>query len=185
MPETLSNYFVSFQLLDNLWGVVVFLTLFLCILPFSIIIFDIVQVNFDHFLRSFFPGNPEELTSFHYKHTKRNGKIQDRIMSRVGHYIPPRWYSPHLGTLIAFGHDPQLPYECEMLKSSHDTGEFLVSWYPRKPSVEESLTEVIRIVVFFPGLGLSARSVSSGHSFASTSLLSSPLLPLTTRNSPS
>jgi hypothetical protein len=66
-----------------------------------------------------------------------------------------------LGTMISFGHDLELAYETEMIKSQ-DGGHFQISWYPSKPSQNSAQPER-KIIVFFPGLSLTAKSVSTAY----------------------
>lgn len=134
-------------------------------------------------------------TPIHASETKINKKIIDRIKTNVGEYNPPWWYSPDLGTLVAFGHDPKLPYETEIVERTEDNlpVSYSIDWWPCKPpqlrnnsssssssssssaSVEgneaspspstsstshpnDQSGDGLRIIVFVPGLGLTARN---------------------------
>lgn len=98
-----------------------------------------------------------ELTEFHFTSTPFNHKVEEVIRAEVGDYRPPWWYLSHLGTLMAFGADLKLSYQVEVLQAE-DKNKFHLNYYPHKPPIHE-LTEKINIVVYFPGLGLTAKSV--------------------------
>lgn len=171
---------ITIHLFDRIWFAIVSFAILLFLLPFSVLVYDILYTNIElwryRFMKSmseifqiqnvnFFQIRSEELTNFHYKYTKRNEEIVHNILHHVGHYLPPWWYSSHLGTLVAFGYDPQLVYESEMVKSLYDEDSFQLSWYPRKPtaiskSTTTTPTTKYNIIVYFPGLGLTSRSVS-------------------------
>eukprot|EP01040_Poterioochromonas_malhamensis_P013271 gene13271-14576_t len=157
---------ISINLFDRIWVVVVTIAVILFLLPFSFILFDLIRVNCEllhlrakRALKDVTAPENEELTSFCYKHTALNAKIVENILRGVGHYLPPWWYSSHLGTLVAFGYDPQLQYETEIVKSANDDDCFSLSWYPSRPSNKSVVSGSVEdVLLFFPGLGLSSRS---------------------------
>jgi hypothetical protein len=142
------------------WYIGLYTFVIVCFLPIWRILYDVFTVNFNYFKWFCLQRKPaEEFTSFYYKNTKRNNIVTSKIKTKVGDYLPPLWYSPDIGTIIAFGVDPKLPYKTEKLKSNHDQEEFLISWYPKKPTSDESRQGELKIILFFPGLGLTAKSV--------------------------
>lgn len=94
-----------------------------------------------------------ELLEFFFQHSKLNNRITERIKTFVGSYSPPWWYSPHLGTIFPFGHDPQVQYVEEIFVDNGS--KFSVHWYPCKPSTNEK--KEIKIILFLPGIGLTSR----------------------------
>ena len=100
---------------------------------------------------------------FWFQPTAKNVQMVNDLRS-IGEYKPPWWYWSHLGAIFAFGHDPQLRYEREIITHA-DGSRCAIDWYPRKPTpLSISLlangdgVEPIKICVFIPGLGLSSRS---------------------------
>ena len=87
-----------------------------------------------------------------------NNIVVTRIKHSVGSYQPPLWYSPHLGTLVPFGRDLPMVYHREIM--SNTDGSFAVDWFPLKPLATAEGTTPIKIILFFPGLGLSSKNVS-------------------------
>ncbi len=97
--------------------------------------------------------------NFWFQSTGKNHQIMD-ILGKIDEYKPPWWYWSHLGTIFAFGHDPQLKYERE-IKTNSDGSRFAVDWYPRKPtsclsSIYSENQPPLKICIFIPGLGLSS-----------------------------
>lgn len=88
-----------------------------------------------------------------------NSRIKSRILSFAGSYSPPWWYSPHLGTLVAFGQDLVVDYESHIVETVD--AAFRVDWFPERPTSAE---ESFKIVMFFPGLGLSSKNVRMNFS---------------------
>lgn len=136
------------------FGLLEVFLLFFLVIPFLILVVYISKRNIFKFTSK--GKHSGGKTAFLYKHSRFNEKAEARIRDEVGDYQPPWWYSPHLGTLVSFGADRKLQYEVEVMQAE-DGGHFTVSWYPHKPSPSE---EVMRkIIVFFPGLGLTAKNV--------------------------
>jgi hypothetical protein len=115
---------------------------------------------------------------FEYLPSEFNRYCVQMLETRVGNYSAPWWYSAHLGTILAFGRDKECKYDDELL-ISEDGISFKISWFPKKPDVnwlkEQLLLERVRhnlstdnshcgsfgkVILYFPGLGLSAQSVS-------------------------
>jgi len=96
----------------------------------------------------------------HASETKTNKRAMERIQNNAGDYNPPWWYSPDLGTLSAFGHDPKLKYETEIIERIEDglPVSYSIDWWPCKPPPSSSSSSSMRIIVFVPGLGLTARN---------------------------
>lgn len=91
--------------------------------------------------------------------TPFNHRFKHFLLHQVGDFKSPWWYSPHLGTIIPFGHDHSLQFEREILH--HDNGAcFAVDWFPRKPSLSEDKGD-IKVCIFLPCLG-----GHSDHKFA-------------------
>lgn len=101
-----------------------------------------------------------KFTQFKFQENKRNSTLVQSIISRVGDYVPPTWYSPHIGTLVALGSDLKIAYERQVLHES-STELVCVDWYPRKPPLpfeSRSSSSEVKIAIVFPGLGLSSNS---------------------------
>lgn len=93
-----------------------------------------------------------------YRETKLNKAIVNALQSNVPEYNYPWWYNSHLGSIIPFGHDPDLQYERQIF-TNYDESCFAVDWYPHKPPTTlTSCNEALKICLFLPGLGLSSRS---------------------------
>lgn len=101
--------------------------------------------------------NKFRTTFVQYTETLLNSEVRKRLEAEVGDYIPPWWYSNHLGTTIAFGADPLLKYESEVFETDHT--RFKVDWFPYKPVYDRKSSEVPKIIIFLPGLGLSSKNV--------------------------
>lgn len=124
--------------LDYCWPIFVALIVIALFFPFGLILYDIFTLNLHYAhenLRSLFQdGNRSDnlrdsktkYTTFCYSHNGINETVAKTIQDSVGDYLPPWWYSAHLGTMISFGHDLELPYETEMIKSQ-DGGHFQIS----------------------------------------------------------
>lgn len=91
-------------------------------------------------------------TFFAYKETRLNTWIVEKIQSNVGDYIAPWWYNSHLGSIIPFGHNPNLEYTRQLFDLDHTV--FPVDWYPIKPDLHE---KKLRICILFPGLKLTSK----------------------------
>ena len=88
-----------------------------------------------------------------------NLSAKNRIETNVGPYQPPFWYSPLLGTMVPFGHDPTVSYERELF--SDPNVQFVVDWFPQRPPASSSeLNSNVNVIFFFPGLGLTSNNVS-------------------------
>lgn len=131
--------------------------------------------------RTWIKDSKDEDTSFEYLPTEFNVQAVNKLMTQVGHYRPPWWYSANLGTIFAIGRNNDCRYDEEVLEAV-DGGRFVVSWYPRRPynsyafsttqTPEDSDgTERKKIVFYVPGLGLSAHSVSVPSTFFSSSAI--------------
>ncbi len=68
---------------------------------------------------------------FHYTSTPFNEHAVNQLKTNVGHYHPPYWYSPILGTIIPFGYDTPIVYEREL--KSCKIRQHYVDWYPYRP----------------------------------------------------
>lgn len=113
----------------------------------------------------------EEETFFSFFRSEFNIETAQKIVSTVGSYRPPWWYSANLGTMVAFGKDFECHYDEEVVEAA-DGCRFVVSWFPRRPYLNGDLdgnpleTAVDgdlgrkQIVLYVPGLGLHAESVS-------------------------
>jgi hypothetical protein len=153
--------FLRDALLANIWTLLLLWVVFVGFLPVWRILYDLIRINVEYIKYFDLQLSPkEDFTSCYYQNTERNNRIAMKIKTKVGDYVPPRWYSPDLGTCVPFGIDFNLPYETELQQSNHDSEEYLLSWYPKKPSVEEGVSHELKIIVVLPGLGLSAKSVS-------------------------
>lgn len=114
----------------------------------------------------------DEETFFSFFRSDFNVEAANKIAAAVGSYRPPWWYSANLGTMVAFGQDFDCPYDEEVVEAA-DGCRFIVSWFPRRPYLNGDLDgnpletavegDVGRkqIVLYVPGLGLHAESVSS------------------------
>jgi hypothetical protein len=100
--------------------------------------------------------NSFKTTFIQYKESAFNLKAKYRLSQEVGDYQPPWWYSPHIGTLFSFGYDASIKYETEIFEN--DDARFTVDWYPKKPAVYNR-KEDLNVIVFLPGLGLTAKNV--------------------------
>lgn len=105
-------------------------------------------------------------TTFAFRRTKFNEHVMQRVLSSVGHYVPPWYYNNHLGTCIPFGATPGLTFEREVYYQS-DGSRFAVDWYPEcptsplspssPPSSSSSSSSTPRtIILYLCGLGLSS-----------------------------
>jgi len=128
---------------------------FLVLLPLGLLVFFSLRRG----IKITFPDYTV-LTEFHFTPTSFNKLVEETIRKNVGDYHPPWWYSSHLGTLYAFGADLQLKYQIEEV-IAEDKNRFHLNYYPYKPlSPSVHTKEKLNIVVYFPGLGLTAKSVS-------------------------
>jgi hypothetical protein len=169
----LVTFLSTFSVLDYCWPIFVALIVIALFFPFGLILYDIINLNLHYAhesLMSIIQGGERsdnlrdektKYTTFCYSHNGINEIVAKSIQDAVGDYLPPWWYSAHLGTMISFGHDLELAYETEMIKSQ-DGGHFQISWYPSKPSQNSGQLER-KIIVFFPGLSLTAKSVSPAN----------------------
>ena len=114
-----------------------------------LIIFVIIPVLFI----SSWIQNRKVGTTFAFKNTRFNRKVQKNISLNVGHYQPPWWYNNHVGTLIQFGKLLNLPMERDIYSHADGTS-FAVDWYPHSPRKIPNST--VNITLYFPGLGLSS-----------------------------
>lgn len=113
----------------------------------------------------------DEETFFSFFRSDFNVEAANKIASAVGSYRPPWWYSANLGTMVAFGQDFDCHYDEEVVEAA-DGCRFIVSWFPRRPYLNGDLdgnpleTAIEgdegrkQIVLYVPGLGLHAESVS-------------------------
>eukprot|EP01033_Poteriospumella_lacustris_P006390 gene6390-4593_t len=111
----------------------------------------------------------DEETFFSFFRSDFNVEAANKIVSAVGSYRPPWWYSANLGTMVAFGHDFDCHYDEEVVEAA-DGCRFIVSWFPRRPYLNGDLDgnpletaiegDVGRkqIALYVPGLGLHAES---------------------------
>ena len=106
----------------------------------------------------------EELTTFRYsKDSKACRKVVESIQRHVGDYVPPDWYSPHIGTTVPLGSDLPMQYERHVVHES-STELVCVDWYPCKPKAthpsphNKEGRRQIRVACVFPGLGLKSTS---------------------------
>jgi len=94
-------------------------------------------------------------TTYMCADTEINQAICHALKTKVGDYIPPSYYHPHLMSLFHFGIYPHLFYERQYLYSDHHF-VFAVDWYPYNPATIRRVGVVDRLILYFPGLGQSS-----------------------------
>jgi len=93
---------------------------------------------------------------FVFQPNKENKAVVSSIKDRVGDYVPPNWwYNAHIGSMVPLGCDLPIKYDRQVLEQ-----ESTMDWYPRRPPLTTSVSQELRVVLVFPGLGLSSSSKS-------------------------
>lgn len=104
-------------------------------------------------------------TVYVYKSTSLNIAIHNSIDTTAKHYCPPIWYNSYLATLFPFGTSLNLAYNRQNLRNDSDNFDsgYSVDWFPHSPQqhLETSDDKHHRIILYFPGLGVTSNDVVS------------------------
>ena len=91
-------------------------------------------------------------TEYFYQKTVFNTRAVERLRTSVGDYQPPWWFHPGWAAL-EYRRDLKVAFVRELVSYSDGT-TFAVDWFPNAPAAaQRSAEKVIKICLYFPGLG--------------------------------